>query len=259
MATIIVTKPAEAGAALADALRAAGATVLFLPAFEIEGAADPVAARGVLAQLSGLDLALFVSPAAVRATRVLLPGNMIWPTATRIAAVGAGTALAARTALPLSPTATVLAPDTEAAEEAPGSEALWDVLRTLQPPPRRVLILRAEQGREWLGERLRENGAEVHTLAVYRRTTRAWTHYADAADIAAALRAGATIVVTSSEAAAVVRDNVVALRAVGAEDWPEPTLIATHPRVAATLRDAGFATVHTLPTLDAQAVLQAGR
>jgi hypothetical protein len=29
--------------------------------------------------------------------------------------------------------------------------------------------------------------------------------------------------------------------------------------VAANLRDAGFATVHTLPTLDAQAVLQAGR
>jgi uroporphyrinogen III methyltransferase/synthase len=254
MPTFLVTKPGEAGAALASALCAAGATALHLPAFAIEPPADAVAARARLAGLDHFDLAIFVSPAAVRATRDLRPGA--WPVATRIAAVGAGTAQVVHEALALAPHVQVIAPSSDAGNEAPGSEALWPLLRTLQPAPRRVLILRAEQGREWLGERLRETGAEVSVLAVYRRSTRPWTAYATAGELQAALASAPTIVVTSSEAARVVRENIDAIAPAARAGL---RLVTMHPRIAAALTDAGFAQVRVLPVLDAAALLRAGR
>ncbi len=254
MATFLVTKPGAAGAALADALRAAGAHALFLPAFEIEPPADPASVRAQLARLSEFDLAIFVSPAAVHATRTLLTGP--WPAGTRIAAVGAGTAEHVVDALALSASTQVVVPNVAATEEAPGSEALWPVLRALRPAPRRVLVLRAEQGREWLGERLRESGAEVQAAAVYRRSSRPWTAYASMAALQEALAADPVIVVTSSEAARIVRENLDAIDPAAAG---RVTLVTMHPRIAAALGTAGFAHVHTLPVLDAPALLQLGR
>lgn len=254
MATFLVTKPGAAGAALVSALRAAGATALFLPAFEIEPPVDPAAARAQLARLSTFDLAIFVSPAAVRATRDLLRGP--WPIEVRIAAVGAGTADSIHDALALPAAVQVIAPPAPAAEEAPGSEALWPVLRDLVPAPRRVLVLRAEQGREWLGERLRDLGAEVQAIAVYRRSSRPWTSYVAPAEVEAAVAAAPTIVVTSSEAARIVRENLDAIDPAAAA---RATLVTMHPRIAAALAAAGFAHVHALPVLDAPSLLQLGR
>lgn len=254
MPTFLVTKPGSAGAALASALRAAGATALHLPAFEIGPPPDVVAVRARLAALDQFDLVLFVSPAAVRATRELL--SAAWPAATRIAAVGAGTAQVVHEALDLPPQAQVIAPVADSADEAPGSEALWPLLRSLQSAPRRVLILRAEQGREWLGERLREAGAEVGVLAVYRRIPRPWTAYATEDALAAALASAPTIVVTSSDAAHVVRQQIDALAPAARATV---RLVTMHPRIAAALADAGFTQVRLLSRLDAAALLQAGR
>lgn len=254
MPTFFVTKPGEAGAALAAALRAAGAPALHLPAFEIEPPADVAAVRARLAGLDHFDLAIFVSPAAVRAARDLLSGT--WPAPTRIAAVGAGTAQVVHEALALPAQAQVIAPAAQGADEAPGSEALWPLLNMLRPAPRRVLILRAEQGREWLGERLREAGAEVSVLAVYRRSARPWTAYATATELAAALARAPTIVVTSSEAAHVLRQQIHAIAPAALQ---AVRLVTMHPRIAAALTAVGFAQVRVLPTLDAPALLQAGR
>jgi uroporphyrinogen-III synthase len=159
-------------------------------------------------------------------------------------------------ALALPAQAQVIAPAGEGADEAPGSEALWPLLNALQPAPRRVLILRAEQGREWLGERLREAGAEVSVLAVYRRSARPWTAYATASELSAALAHAPTLVVTSSEAAQVVRQQIDAIAPAARETV---RLITMHPRIAAALTAAGFAQVRVTPTLDAAALLQAGR
>lgn len=64
---VIVTRPAAGGRALAAALLARGLDALWLPAFEIGPAPDEAAARAALARLADFDLAVFVSPAAVRA------------------------------------------------------------------------------------------------------------------------------------------------------------------------------------------------
>ena len=115
--------------------------------------------------------------------------------------------------------------------------------RRASRPARRVLILRATHGREWLGERLRATGAQVETLAVYTRSP-------CSASPAALERlsqwrgAGRAIVsvLTSSEAVSVLgrqlapdaalRDAVLAGLA-----------LASHERVAAAARSAGFARV----------------
>lgn len=252
MTLYLVTKPGEPCAAMARELSAvAGATALHLPAFEVAPCSDPQQVRARLARLPDYDLAIFVSPSAALAVAPLLDGG--WPAATRIAAVGAASAAAVRRALRLPPTVRIIAPDHGDDENGPGSEALWRELAA-EPAVRRALILRAEQGREWLAERLREAGAQVDTLAVYRRLERSWRQLPEAARLPAALAATRTVlVVTSSEAVQVAVRSASELGVL--ERLRSAVAVTMHPRVATALRSAGFAEVHTLARLDAATLL----
>jgi uroporphyrinogen-III synthase len=236
--TVVVTRPGAAGGALADELARAGQPALWLPAFEFGPAPDEARARAVLAAVAGFDLAIFVSPQAVRATAALLAQP--WPAGTAIAAVGAGTRAAVLAALPGAAQAKVL-PARDQDIHGSGSEALWPLLQAMQPLPRRVLLLRAQGGREWLAGKLQDAGSTVTPLAVYSRLP-----FAPAADLrrrlAAAAAAGLASVVSSSEAvdalANMLGDQPEVLQALRAG----PAL-ASHPRIAERLRVAGFARV----------------
>jgi uroporphyrinogen-III synthase len=248
---VIVTRPAAGGRALAAALLARGLDALWLPAFEIGPAPDEAAARAALARLADFDLAVFVSPAAVRATAALLAGG--WPVRTAIGAVGAATARAAAQEIPGAQAAPLIAPAAAADEQEPeaGSEALWDALMRAALRPQRVLLLRAEGGRAWLAERLSAAGARVTAVAVYSRRARA----ASGDDIAVLRRwqeAGRApaMLVTSSEAVDVLLGQI---DRAGALHWLRAGLaLATHARVGQRLRAAGFARVALVePTADA--------
>jgi uroporphyrinogen-III synthase len=241
---LAVTRPQAAGAALADALCAASVDARWVPAFDLLGPADPAAARRALAQLADADLAVFVSPAAVEHTAALLPGP--WPVTTAIGAVGGATARAVRTRLALPAGVALVAPEGAADDVASGSEALAQALAASGRMPRRVLILRAAGGRDWLAEHLAAGGAQVDAVAVYRRQPHActpaeadWLERRAAAGPLAAL-------VTSSEAVA------VAQAAWPARAWQallRGRALATHPRIAAHLSAAGVQDVRT-STLD---------
>lgn len=59
-----------------------------------------------------------------------------------------------------------------APEQGDDSEALWQLpslAAALATPGAKVLIVRGEGGREWLAERLAEQGAQVEYLELYRR------------------------------------------------------------------------------------------
>ncbi len=236
---VIVTRPDAGGRALTDELVARGVEALWLPAFEIGPAPDEPAARAALAGIADFDLAIFVSPAAVRATAALLAGT--WPARTAIGAVGAATARAVAQAIPGAQSASRIAPD-EADEHDAGSEAFWDALTRSALRPQRVLLLRAQDGRAWLADRLADSGARVTAVAVYSRRA----HGASDDDIATLRRwrdAGRApaIVVTSSEAVGVLVGHI---DRVGARDWLHAGLaLATHVRIAERLRAAGFARV----------------
>lgn len=245
----IVTRPAQAGRELTDALAARGADALWLPAFDLGPPPDVGEAERVLARLADFDLALFVSPAAVRATALVLAARR-WPAATAIGAVGAGTRAAALAALSFDPEAQ---PELVAPEEsdddgdgASGSEAFWRVLQTRAARagmPRRVLLLRAAHGREWLQARFEQAGAAVTALAVYERRAHAWN--ADEAHWVARRAAGAApaLVLTSSEAVAAVAAAAAAADPSGASlRWlRRGRVLALHPRIVAAAQAAGFA------------------
>lgn len=246
----LVTRPAYAGAALTAALTAAGHDARWMPAFDLGPPPDPVLARATLDELSSFDLALFVSPAAVRATGQLL-GERTWPSTTMIGAVGSGTRDAVRTHLRGADRATVITP-IESAHDAghgdgqTGSEAFWSALEAHQRAagswPRRALLLRAAHGRDWLRDRLSEVGAQVVTLAVYARCARLWTTD-DAAWVAKRVD-GPTplLVITSSEAV----DSLLAVAqaqpdAATVTNWlKRGRALALHPRIVARLQAAGF-------------------
>lgn len=236
---ILVTRPGAAGQALTDALNERGADARWLPAFDIGPAPDEPAARAALAGLARHDLAIFVSPNAVRAAAALLDGP--WPARTAIGAVGGGTARAVRSYLPADG-ALLIAPDGDDgdADAAGGSEAFWQAL--LAQPIRfgEVLLLRAAHGREWLPQKLAEAGARVTTVAVYARSAHAWSA-ADRAWLRAREGVAApVVVVTSSEAV----DALLAQAGAARHPWLRSGVaLASHPRIAQRLREAGFGDV----------------
>lgn len=245
---ILVTRPEEPGQRLAAALAARGADALWLPAFDLVAPSDLDAARGALAQLANFDLAIFVSPAAVRATAGLLTAR--WPTATTIGAVGRSTAQAVRAHLHVDAGTHIVAP---AADDEGGSEALLGALAAANFAPRHVLVLRAASGRELLRERLTQRGAEVRAVAVYDRRA----HVPSALEQAwlARLAAGPIdSVFSSSEAVDAVRAMLLPLGA-----WPalaRGCAVASHSRIAQRLAAAGLDRVR-VAALDAEAILAA--
>ena len=251
---IIVTRAGEAGRALACALQDAGEESLWVPAFELGPAPDAGHVSEVLARLSSYNLAVFVSPAAVEATAARLDGP--WPAATAIGAVGAGTRRAIRARIPGAALAPLFAPEApESGSEGSGSEQLWQVLSPSINRLHRVLILRAEHGREWLHDQMSAAGARVDAVAVYTRRVAMISSNA-AATVRGWQAAGrnAVLVIASSEAVdAVIRqlDGLVGVA------WTRSALaLASHERIAQRLRTAGFVRVGVTP-LDAEAIRKA--
>lgn len=235
--TVVVTRPGEAGRELAAALVAVGQPALWLPAFELGPPPDEGAARAALADLAAFDLAIVVSPQAARATGALLAGP--WPAGTAIAAVGGGTQAAVRAAIAGAAQARLLAPSDDGDASQAGSEALWPLLEAMRP--RRVLLLRAQGGREWLAERLSAAGAEVIAVAVYSRRPFS-PDAALRARLAEAAVSGLASLISSSDAVEAVASLLAPQPEVLAALRAGPAL-ATHPRIAERLRAAGFARV----------------
>jgi len=244
---ILITRPQEPGRLLAARLRAAGCDALWWPAFDLLPPEDEAALQACAARVADFDLVIFVSVPAVQAFGAALaavrPGAE-WPAQIAIAAVGGATAAAVRSALPGAERARLICPPGEAAAEG-GSEALWSALQDVPPAPRRVLLVRAQRGRDWLIEKLQGAGAQVEQLAAYRRVSHVPGPAAWGA-LRAARGAGATLslLFTSTEAIA----------AIGQQAWEEERLapwraqavaLCVHARIQAKVRAAGYADVRT--------------
>jgi uroporphyrinogen III methyltransferase/synthase len=147
--TIAVTRARAQASALAGRLRALGAEVVEAPAIAIEPL--PV----TLPDPRDYDLLCVTSPNGARRLleEVRDARALAGPT---IAAIGPGTARALRA----GGIAADVVPERSVAESL--VEALRDV------PVRRALIARAEEARDVLPDALRERGAEVDVLALYR-------------------------------------------------------------------------------------------
>ncbi|WP_394060092.1 uroporphyrinogen-III synthase [Alcaligenes sp. WGS1538] len=229
MPKAVLTRPAGRNETLAAALAAQGFSSLVLPALELlpldlsgERWQDP-ADYDLLMFVSGNAAAFYFSALGERGRR--------WPEGVRLAAVGAATARALLAQPGVPPSAVIQPRDPASLQD---SEALWPEIEPLLGQLRRVLIVRGQTGREWLGERLEQAGVQVQRLAVYRRCPTVWNED-QARLVRQALDEPMAVLLSSSESVDAVLANVQRLDMI--ERWAAACrYVVIHPRIQERLQ-----------------------
>ncbi len=223
---VMVTRPAQQAGPLIQQLQAAGADPWSFPLLEITVCTTPQLEQ-LISQLEQFDLAIFVSPNAVRYGVEAVTQHRAWPESLRLAAIGKGSARELETRLG-RPADIVPACGSD-------SEALLENVELQDVSGKHVVIFRGRHGRELLADTLRERGARVEYAEVYERQR----PKVDTAPLNTALAAGHidVILITSNEAlenllSMVEPANLNAL-------YPIP-LVVIHPRQAERARQLGF-------------------
>jgi len=225
-AGVLVSRPTHQAEGLARLIEQAGGKAWRFPGITIAPPEDPAAVATTLKEIDQFDIAVFVSPNAVKNGLDALGGDGL-PPGLKIAVVGKGSARALEQALGRGPD---LCPegryDSEALLALP--EMRGDVAG------RRVLIIRGNGGRELLGDTLRERGGEVRYAEVYRRTAPRWP----ADELAGLLRAKRIHIVTATSTEALA--NLVKRLGPHAGLLLELPLVVVTERMVEPARRLGF-------------------
>ena len=235
---VIVTRPAQEAARWVEQLRVRGHDAIALPLLAITPPPDLEPLRTAWQALPRYGAVMFVSANAVQGLFAVAAGAA-WPAGPRAWAPGPGTGEALRDAG--VPAGATDAPVADAARF--DSESLWDQVRGQLAPGSRMLLVRGAgadgrgQGREWLSRQLAAGGVQVDEVVAYARGLPAWS---DAEQALARLAAGdgSRWLFSSSEAARNLRQLLPG------QDWAAAHALATHPRIAETVRALGFGYVH---------------
>ncbi len=223
----VLTRPAGRNTDVMHALVRRGWIVHECPALEIHSAA--IALDHDIPDPKHFDLVVFVSRAAVTGFTTQLGQNFVWPSGVRVACMGPTTALAIERAWPMVPN--ILYPD---AEKSRDSEALWPLLQAQTTPLRKVLIVRGQDGRDWLSDKLNSRGVEVLTHQAYERVRADWS-----AETVARFRAWAgasTQVVWLLTSGHGITSVGLQLQSLGLLDWfRSGQFVLTHERLVQTL------------------------
>jgi len=153
---VLVTRPEHQAHHLCRLIEAEGGAAVRYPAIDIKPRPDRAAVRAAVGPADRFDLAVFVSPNAVRYGADLLGERRDMP----IAAIGQATAaalIAAGFRVSLLP------------EEGADSESLLALPQLARMSGQRILIVRGSGGRELLFEAMTARGAQVQYADVYTR------------------------------------------------------------------------------------------
>ena len=252
---LLVTRPAAEAVRWVEALQNHGWPAQALPLIDISEPVD-LAAQAALAQQRQQwwqnDALMFVSAAAVQHffARGVAPVPAAHGLTTRFWAPGPGTAHALAGVLAgLGVSADHIdAPAPDAVQF--DSEHLWPVVQDQLRDGARVLIVRGQSpepdgprdgalpgtGRDWLIRRCEAAGARVAACVAYQRLAPGWTA-SERALARDASGSGQLWLFSSSEALS----NLQTLAP--GTDWSAAAALATHPRIAAAARLAGFGRV----------------
>ena len=224
---IVVTRPREQAVQLAQRIKQAGGQAILFPLLEISPVADSQPLRTLVARLHEFQLAIFISPNAVRYGMQAILAAGILPRAIKIATVGQGSARALRE----YGVQNVIAP-----QDKFDSEALLALPELQQVAGWRVVIFRGDGGRELLGDTLKARGATVEYVACYQRAK-------PQQDVSKLLTANLdAITVTSSEALGHLWDM---LNEPGKTQLMVVPLLVPHARIAGVARKLGWREVVT--------------
>ena len=254
MPRAIVTRPAKEAQAWVEDLRARGVNAVSLPLITIYPAADSAPLAQAWDQLQAYDAIMFVSGNAVRHffAQGWTDKPRRWETSARAWVTGPGSQKVLRSYG--VPAACIDAPALDDAQF--DSEALWRVVRPQVVPGTRVLIVRGRAaaethdapaaqgtGRDWLSQHIAAAGGQLEFVVAYERCAPAWSA-ADLAWVAQAACDDSVWILSSAEGLGYL------LEAAPVQSWERASALATHPRIAAAARQAGFGRVReTRPVL----------
>lgn len=158
--TVVITRPSHQAVPLVQRIQQSGGNVIEFPVLFIEAPAHPEEAEEILRDLANYDLAIFISANAVEyGLRIAAPFGA-WPATLPVAAVGAATARM----LEEHQLNVAIVP-----VRGFNSEALLACPEMHNVSGKRIIIFRGEGGRELLAQTLRQRGASVRYVEVYRR------------------------------------------------------------------------------------------
>lgn len=158
---VVITRPREQAAGLVQRIAQLGGKPLLFPLLEITAVRDEQALFQQLSRLQQTDLAIFISPNAVRYGMAAIRAAGSLPASLKIATVGQGSAKA----LHELGVARVIAP-----HERCDSEGLLAQPELQNVAGLRVMIFRGDGGRELLGDTLKARGAKVEYATCYLRS-----------------------------------------------------------------------------------------
>ncbi|MBD8805828.1 uroporphyrinogen-III synthase [Pseudomonas syringae] len=243
---LLLTRPAEESAALGRTLADAGIFSSSLPLLETEPLPLTPAQHSIIFELLNYCAVIVVSKPAARLAIELV--DEVWPQPPIQPWFSVGAA-----------TGQILIDyglDVSWPEQGDDSEALLDLPRlqaAIAVPGSRVLIMRGDEGRELLAERLREQGVTVDYLPLYRRYLPQYP--ASALPQRVELERLNGLVVSSGQ-------GFEHLLALAGERWPDLAglpLFVPSPRVAEMARAAGALNVIDCHGANAGALLAALR
>jgi len=254
LTAVLVTRPEREAEPWAQALQAQGVKAESFPLIEISALADPSALQTAWQEVPSCLAVMFVSANAVRffmraqAAGVGVKTCRAWATGpgTQAALVAAGW-----------PVDQIDAPAADALQF--DSEALWEVVAEGAQAAQAlgkssVLIVRGADtqgqmaGRDWLAQKLQQSGFQVAQAVAYARRAPVLSA-AQQVRAEQATHDGSLWLFSSSEAALHLQQACPQL------DLSKARALATHPRIAERLQQAGWGQVHLVPAgLSAQAV-----
>jgi len=158
---IVVTRPRDQAVSLARRIEQAGGTPLLFPLLDISAVPDTRVLHEQISRLAQFNLAIFISPNAVRFGIEAIRAMGEMPLKLKIATVGQGSAKALRD----FGVTDVIAPT-----ERFDSEGLLALPELQNISGWQVMIFRGDGGRELLGDILQERGATVEYAACYQRS-----------------------------------------------------------------------------------------
>lgn len=234
MNPVVITRPAAQAEALALRLSASGCPVRLFPLLEIQPLADTAELSATLAKLNDYAMVAFVSPNAIDAVFAHLTD---WPKNVIAAVVGEGSRLALARHGVTDANATIISPSDK---QRTDSETLLLELDLEVLRGQKVLIVRAESGRELLADQLRAAGVDVEQIVAYQRLAPTLDE-ARLVALRALLAEKNDWIITSSEALRLLKQMVEqADPAAGWQHLQNKTLILPHPRIAETAKECGF-------------------
>lgn len=224
--TIVVTRPREQAAQLAQLIESAGGHPFLFALLDIAPAQNTKALQQQISQLAKCDLAIFISPNAVKFGMAAIAAAGAWPAQIKVATVGQSSANALRElgiAQVITPT------------QRFDSESLLALPALKNVSGWRVMIFRGDGGRELLGDTLKARGAAVEYVTCYQRSKPQQTPNAllDAKP--------AAITITSSEA---LQNLWEILDGAARKRLSDTPIFAPHPRIIELAVKQGWKYAH---------------